>query len=202
VTERIVCTPGVVRDAGQSSNEKDVLDSSYDGLKMSEREHKLGCDETHGHPDCWCITEPVFQYRCRNCHKLHRHASAPIFVKREFEAGRPLPKRYETTYFCNRHCEKAWEERLKQESTTSLDTWEKTAEKMTEDMRTRLDNLVHDIERCLKFGGCRIWLGLQAKTMLAYTLYGVSCHRESPDLSTGRRDAIEATKKKYENDID
>lgn len=171
---------------------------------MTAREHKLGCDEMHGHSppkccrlDCWCLQEPVFQYRCRNCNKLHKHTSAPIFVKREFEAGRPLPKQYDTTYFCDIHCEKEWEERFKRESNTSLDMWEKTAKNMTVDMRNSIDSLVHDIERCMKFGGSRIWLGLQAKTILAGRIYGVSCHKDSPDLSTGRREAIEHTKRKH-----
>ncbi len=85
---------------------------------------------------------------------------------------------------------------LTSEDRCALESWNKTAAKMTGDMRDRIDSLISNLEYCLKFRHGRIWLGIEARTLLASELYSVNWYDASPDLSgtKGRRAAIKHTR--------
>ena len=83
------------------------------------------------------------------------------------------------------------------DSNTALARWEKTCKKLTEDQRAYIDSFIHTLEVCLKFGNGQIWLGLEAKSALAWEFYKVD-NTEEPPKPKGRREAIEHTRRQNE----
>lgn len=82
-------------------------------------------------------------------------------------------------------------------SNNALTRWEITSKKLNEDQRERIDSFIHSLEICLKFGQGRIYLGLEAKSILAWEFYKVD--NEERPKPKGRRDAIEHTRKMNES---
>ncbi len=56
-------------------------------------------------------------------------------------------------------------------SDDALNRWQKTAAKLTTSEKDRIVQIVSDLESCLKFTGGRIYLGIEAKSVLALHLY-------------------------------
>ena len=82
-------------------------------------------------------------------------------------------------------------------SNNALTRWEVTSKKLTEDQIARIDTFIHGMETCLKFANGRMYLGLEAKSMLAWEFYKTDSTRPRAKPK-GRREAIEHTKKKNE----
>jgi hypothetical protein len=82
------------------------------------------------------------------------------------------------------------------EGNNALTRWEIISKKLNEDKRSRIDSFIHSLESCLKFGHGRIYLGLEAKSILAWEFYKVDTgSRPKPK---GRREAIEHTRRQNE----
>lgn len=160
--------------------------------------------------DCEESMKNVAVFHCDHCGHRFQHITGYIYTVAQVWPAPPLQ-------FCHETCHTAWKKsvdcalsekpnqsatgsrfRIEEESRT-LEMWESTAEKMTEVMKESIKVLLSDLEQCLKFGNGRIWLGLQAHTLLADRLYGVNWMEDSPDRSKGRRQAIEHTKRKHQN---
>lgn len=79
----------------------------------------------------------------------------------------------------------------------ALTRWEATSKNLTVDQKERITNFIYGMEKCLKFGSGRMYLGLEANMMLAWEFYKVD-NTETPPKPKGRRDAIEHTRKMNE----
>ena len=61
------------------------------------------------------------------------------------------------------------------EERAALWRWQETEKKLTEDQKGRIEWLVSTLECCcLRVGNGRVWLGIEAKTMLASAIYNKS----------------------------
>ena len=98
---------------------------------------------------------------------------------------------------CSQTCWCLPERNFNKDSNTALSRWEKTSKKLTEDQRAHIDSFVHTLEVCLKFGNGQIWLGLEAKSALAWEFYKTDSTRPRPKPK-GRREAIEHTRRQNE----
>jgi len=152
-----VCINYAVGRHGFCANHHD--EDLYIPRTEPQREHKLGCNEMHGHiapacchPDCWCVPKAEEQHPERNFEKDPNNA---------------------------------------------LTRWEKISKKLTEDQRARIDVTISGLETCLKFAHSRMYLGLEAKSMLAWEFYKVD-NTEDPPKPKGRREAIEHTRRQNE----
>ncbi len=100
---------------------------------------------------------------------------------------------------CSQTCWCLPERNFNKDANTALTRWEMTSHKLTEDQRERIDSFIHTLEVCLKFGNGQIYLGLEAKSVLAWEFYKVD-NTEEPPKPKGRREAIEHTRQKNKKD--
>ncbi len=75
----------------------------------------------------------------------------------------------------------------------ALTHWELTNKKLTEDQEARINSFIHGLESCLKLSNGRVYLGLEANSMLAWEFYKTDSTRPRPKPK-GRREAIEHTR--------
>ena len=80
---------------------------------------------------------------------------------------------------------------------TALSRWSRIDKKLTEGQREHIDSFAHTLETCLKFSNGRVWLGLEAKAVLAWEFYKADDSEERPKPK-GRREAIEHTRRQNE----
>ena len=98
---------------------------------------------------------------------------------------------------CGPDCWCLPERNFEKDPNTALSRWETTSKKLTEDQRTHIDGFISSLETCLKFAHSRMYLGLEAKSMLAWEFYQTDSTRPRPKPK-GRRDAIEHTRRQNE----